>query len=123
MNSSWKVGDWETCSASCGGGSQYRPVVCVQAVGDLANVVNNALCKSTILPKPDMVRACNQFKCPEWAISDWSAVSSVTVGTTHHFRKVGGGGREFPSGLHLLSTPSGENLPSPLCTRLWLPLN
>jgi Thrombospondin type 1 domain len=113
MNSSWKVGDWETCSASCGGGSQYRPVVCVQAVGDLANVVNNALCKSTILPKPDMVRACNQFKCPEWAISDWSAVSSVTVGTTHHFRKVGGGERISLWSSSIKHTFRGESAPPP----------
>lgn len=78
---SWKVGDWETCSTSCGGGSQYRSVVCVQAVGDLTNVVNNSMCKSSVQHKPEVVRACNQYKCPEWSISDWSAVSKPVAHT------------------------------------------
>ncbi|XP_055351860.1 ADAMTS-like protein 4 isoform X2 [Paramacrobiotus metropolitanus] len=59
----WKVGEWEACSASCGGGTQYRSVVCVQVVGDYTTVVPDAQCKAGH-SELEVARNCDQFKCP-----------------------------------------------------------
>ncbi|XP_055351849.1 LOW QUALITY PROTEIN: papilin-like [Paramacrobiotus metropolitanus] len=73
----WKVGEWEACSASCGGGTQYRSVVCVQVVGDYTTVVPDAQCKKAGHSKPEVARNCNQFKCPDWMVGEWSPCSAI----------------------------------------------
>ncbi|GAV00689.1 hypothetical protein RvY_11503-2 [Ramazzottius varieornatus] len=74
---SWKVGEWEVCSANCSTGTQHRSIVCVQQMDDgLANVVEDSLCEKAG-PRPSIVQLCNQFNCPQWTITPWSSCSAT----------------------------------------------
>lgn len=53
---SWNIGAWSACSASCGGGTQSRSVVCQR--NDGVNVTDD-LCSS----KPATTQACNTQAC------------------------------------------------------------
>ncbi|MBN1774477.1 MAG: thrombospondin type-1 domain-containing protein, partial [Deltaproteobacteria bacterium] len=53
----WQTGDWGTCSAICGGGTQSRRVTCVRSDGVS---VEDALCSGT---RPASSRACNTDPC------------------------------------------------------------
>ncbi|NXL25514.1 ATS7 metalloproteinase, partial [Setophaga kirtlandii] len=77
----WWVGEWQPCSASCGGaGLMKRTVLCIQSVGlDEQRALQPAHCQH--LAKPDATMPCHpEVPCPSpWAVGNWSECS-VTCG-------------------------------------------
>lgn len=76
-NYTWLIGDWATCSANCGGGTQTRSVICKDQNG--ADAADNQ-CPA---PKPALQQTCNTDACPQtygWLTTDWSECSK-TCGT------------------------------------------
>ncbi|KAL9837573.1 LOW QUALITY PROTEIN: A disintegrin and metalloproteinase with thrombospondin motifs 7-like [Geothlypis trichas] len=77
----WWVGEWQQCSASCGGaGLMKRTVLCIQSVGlDEQRALQPAHCQH--LAKPDATMPCHpEVPCPSpWAVGNWSECS-VTCG-------------------------------------------
>lgn len=68
----WVLGNFGTCSVSCGGGTQTRTVVCY----DSSNAaVADSLCAA---PKPITSQSCNSQACTQvytWEPSAWSTCS------------------------------------------------
>ncbi|MFZ4462135.1 MAG: thrombospondin type-1 domain-containing protein [Patescibacteria group bacterium] len=72
---SWVTGSYGTCSATCGGGSQTRSVVCKDEQG---SAVPDSYCTG---PKPSIDQACNTQSCAvacpalgpkvSWDGTDW----------------------------------------------------
>ena len=63
----WSTGDWEACSAPCGGGVQQRAIFCRDQNG---LPVDESLCNA---PEPESQRPCNTQACPpayEWYEGD-----------------------------------------------------
>eukprot|EP00118_Oscarella_pearsei_P006997 m.32924 g.32924 ORF g.32924 m.32924 type:complete len:767 (+) comp31728_c0_seq3:100-2400(+) len=59
------IGDWSTCSVSCGNGSRTREVVCQrEGIG-----VAERECRGQ--KKPRSVKECNTFGCPSWRAEAW----------------------------------------------------
>uniref|UniRef100_T1JGC4 Papilin n=1 Tax=Strigamia maritima TaxID=126957 RepID=T1JGC4_STRMM len=75
----WHIGGWEECSATCGGGIQYRMVFCQQMQnGDSLSVVNNNLCLKVVGPRPKHTRSCNiDVTCPVWRSSSWTPCNKL----------------------------------------------
>ncbi|NXX43523.1 ATS7 metalloproteinase, partial [Tricholaema leucomelas] len=75
----WWVGEWQKCSASCGGsGLMKRTVLCIQSVGlDEQRALQHADCQH--LSKPDATAPCHrEIPCPsQWAVGNWSECSST----------------------------------------------
>ncbi|XP_021574040.1 papilin [Carlito syrichta] len=70
----WKTGSWGSCSAPCGGGSQYRAVYCVSNESGIQEAVEEAEC--TGLPgKPPTVQPCNLHHCMAWSPGPWGECS------------------------------------------------
>lgn len=70
----WRLGEWTTCSSSCGSrGSQLRRVRCVSVLG---KDVPPSMCLHR--PKPlSAPTPCNRQDCPpRWAVSEWSKCSA-----------------------------------------------
>ncbi|XP_048830375.1 papilin isoform X3 [Brienomyrus brachyistius] len=94
---SWKMGEWSTCSASCGGGTQTRSVQCLShdAVG--SRVVEDSHC-AAYLPEPLSHQSCNLQQCAEYSVTHWTQCS-VTCGRGEQTRRVtcaGAGGLQLP---------------------------
>lgn len=72
VSAKWVTGNWQPCSASCGGGTQTRTVMCVDSAG--AELADSAC--TTV--KPASSNTCNGQACPsyEWRVSGWSSCSS-----------------------------------------------
>ncbi|XP_065150333.1 ADAMTS-like protein 3 isoform X1 [Paramisgurnus dabryanus] len=71
----WRLGEWSTCSASCGKrGVQMRKVQCRTSEG---KETKSSFCHH--LPKPiSQPRACNLLDCPpSWVSTVWSKCSSA----------------------------------------------
>lgn len=68
----WEVGNWNSCSVSCGGGSQSRPVQCVD---NWDQVLSDSLCPGT---KPPTAQSCNSQSCfsYNWFPGVWSSCSA-----------------------------------------------
>ncbi len=74
---SWLIGDWSSCSATCGGGTKTRSVICKFRDGTTSQ---DSRCPS---PKPITQDVCNTEVCPNsysWRTTDWSSCSK-TCGT------------------------------------------
>uniref|UniRef100_K7FF64 ADAM metallopeptidase with thrombospondin type 1 motif 7 n=1 Tax=Pelodiscus sinensis TaxID=13735 RepID=K7FF64_PELSI len=85
----WWVGEWQTCSATCGeGGLMKRTVLCIQSVGlDEQRALLHTECQH--LSKPDAAAPCHRdILCPaQWAVGNWSECS-VTCGNGTQGRSV-----------------------------------
>ncbi|XP_069137285.1 protein madd-4-like [Argopecten irradians] len=72
----WKVGHFQRCSATCGGGFMLRNVTCVQ---EFASGRNNLLRLPDFMcdqPTPPRRQHCNRIDCPaKWIVSSWSECS------------------------------------------------
>lgn len=73
----WTLREWGPCSKTCGGGSQQREVVCLDAQGR-----NSRDCPEEL--RPLGFRQCASLPCPTWLPGEWS-VCSKTCG--RGFRK------------------------------------
>ncbi|NXG73143.1 ATS7 metalloproteinase, partial [Baryphthengus martii] len=75
----WWVGEWQKCSATCGGsGLMKRTVLCIQSVGlDEQRALQQADCQH--LSKPDATAPCHrEVPCPsQWAVGNWSECSAT----------------------------------------------
>jgi len=73
---SWATSRWGLCSATCGGGSTYRAVACV----DIATyqVVSDDLCVN-LGTKPDRTATCNQQACTtyQYITGDWTSCTAT----------------------------------------------
>ncbi|NXF35935.1 ATS7 metalloproteinase, partial [Nyctibius bracteatus] len=75
----WWVGEWQTCSTTCGPlGLMKRTVLCIQSVGlDEQRALQQADCQH--LSKPDATAPCHrEVPCPsQWAVGNWSECSTT----------------------------------------------
>ncbi|XP_062296303.1 papilin [Scomber scombrus] len=83
---SWKTGEWNTCSVSCGGGSQVRSVQCVSHDASGPRVVEDAVC-AAYSEAPPTLQTCNMHTCAEYKVTGWSQCS-VTCGSGEKTREV-----------------------------------
>ncbi|KAG7235807.1 hypothetical protein INR49_002194 [Caranx melampygus] len=83
---SWKTGEWNACSVTCGGGSQIRSVQCISHDASGPRVVDDAIC-AAYAEAPPSLQTCNMQKCAEYRVSRWSACS-VTCGSGEQTRDV-----------------------------------
>ncbi|XP_044023438.1 papilin [Siniperca chuatsi] len=83
---SWRTGEWNTCSVTCGGGSQVRRVECISHDASGPHVVEDAIC-AAYAEAPPTLQTCNMHKCAEYRATRWSACS-VTCGSGEQTREV-----------------------------------
>ncbi|XP_040486121.1 A disintegrin and metalloproteinase with thrombospondin motifs 16 [Ursus maritimus] len=70
---SWSVGNWSTCSRTCGGGTQSRPVQCTRRAHYVSERVAASLCPQ---PVPSSRQACHSQSCPPaWSTGPWAECS------------------------------------------------
>ncbi|KAF4791626.1 ADAMTS-like protein 1 [Turdus rufiventris] len=77
----WEIGNWSTCSLTCGVGLQTRDVFCSHLLSRQTNetvILADELCSR---PKPSLVQACNRFDCPpSWYPTEWQECSQTCGG-------------------------------------------
>ncbi|XP_013383070.1 A disintegrin and metalloproteinase with thrombospondin motifs 3 isoform X2 [Lingula anatina] len=92
---SWDIGDWQSCSASCGDdGIQTRKILCKRRdmeSGEEIHIDDVSRCSET--SKPDQVQGCNRNPCPvnyeyRWSYGDWSRCSASCGDTGVYERRV-----------------------------------
>ncbi|KAM7148838.1 A disintegrin and metalloproteinase with thrombospondin motifs 16 isoform 1-T1 [Molossus nigricans] len=70
---SWSVGNWSTCSRTCGGGTQSRVVQCMRRAHYRSERVTTSLCPQ---PVPASRQACHLQSCPPtWSAGPWAECS------------------------------------------------
>ncbi|KAL7872951.1 hypothetical protein AOLI_G00120220 [Acnodon oligacanthus] len=118
LTHSWKIGEWNQCSVTCGGGSQVRRVECISHDASGVRVVEDSLCE-TYAFKPLSQQNCNMQQCAQYSVSTWSQCS-VTCGSGEQMRDVvcvGSGGNRLEDYLcgTLLKPPSTQACEMPTC--------
>ncbi|XP_030212685.1 papilin [Gadus morhua] len=111
LTNSWTMGEWNTCSVTCGGGSQLRSVQCVSHDASGPRVVEDAVC-AAFSKAPPTLQTCNMQRCAEYSVSSWSQCS-VSCGAGDQTREVtcvGSGGMR-------LEEAACSALPRPLATQ------
>ncbi|XP_016135918.1 ADAMTS-like protein 3 [Sinocyclocheilus grahami] len=106
----WRLGEWSTCSASCGNrGTQMRKVRCLTSEGQ---EMPHSVCHH--LPKPiSQPRPCNLLDCPpSWVSTVWSRCSS-SCGRGFRDRRVSCQQVEASGGVRVLSGTACEGSPRP----------
>ncbi|CAJ1074713.1 LOW QUALITY PROTEIN: papilin [Xyrichtys novacula] len=83
---SWRTGEWNACSVTCGGGSQVRRVECISHDASGPRVVEDAVC-AAYAEAPLSLQTCNMHQCAEYRASRWSACS-VTCGSGQQTREI-----------------------------------
>ncbi|CAF4949108.1 unnamed protein product, partial [Rotaria sp. Silwood1] len=72
----WFIGEWSSCSVTCGQGYQQRIVYCNDPSRPWLRISDNEC--QTLLgehSKPDEQKNCSITECPYWQISPWSNCS------------------------------------------------
>ncbi|KAM9680278.1 A disintegrin and metalloproteinase with thrombospondin motifs 16 [Dama dama] len=70
---SWSLGNWSTCSRTCGGGAQSRAVHCTRRAHYKSERVPASLCPQ---PVPASRQACQPQSCPAaWSTGPWAECS------------------------------------------------
>ncbi|KTG45225.1 hypothetical protein cypCar_00017992 [Cyprinus carpio] len=106
----WHLGEWSTCSASCGNrGTQMRKVRCLTSEGQ---EMPHSVCHH--LPKPiSQPRPCNLLDCPpSWVSTVWSRCSS-SCGRGFRERRVSCQQVEASGSVRVLSRTACEGSPRP----------
>ncbi|XP_016369460.1 ADAMTS-like protein 3 [Sinocyclocheilus rhinocerous] len=106
----WRLGEWSTCSASCGNrGTQMRKVRCLTSEGQ---EMPHSVCHH--LPKPiSQPRPCNLLDCPpSWVSTVWSRCSS-SCGRGFRERRVSCQQVEASGSVRVLSSTACEGSPRP----------
>ncbi|CAF1284269.1 unnamed protein product [Adineta steineri] len=72
----WFIGEWSTCSVTCGQGIQQRKVYCNDSLRS-TSIISDNKCQSILgkNSKPIEQQYCSITKCPYWEMSLWSNCS------------------------------------------------
>ncbi|KAF7704647.1 hypothetical protein HF521_021719 [Silurus meridionalis] len=110
---SWKVGEWNQCSVTCGGGTQGRRVECMSHDASGKRLVEESLCE-VYTPRPASQQTCNMQHCAQYSVSSWSQCS-VTCGSGEQTREVMCVGS---TGSNRVADYMCASLPKPLSTQI-----
>ncbi|XP_054016241.1 A disintegrin and metalloproteinase with thrombospondin motifs 3-like isoform X1 [Hylaeus anthracinus] len=71
----WLFGGWSFCSASCGGGTRQKMIVCKDE--ETGRIVSRRKCPLTTKPSQE-IEKCNVFRCSfKWIIGPWEGCSAT----------------------------------------------